>query len=175
MKKSTNEKYSQRGSSGVRKIVFTGCMAAIICILTMIVKIPTPTKGYVNIGDTGVILASAMLGPLYGALASGIGSALADIISGYMVYAPVTLIIKALMAVFAALIIRKVRGNKSIILAVLFCEAIMVLGYFLFEIFMAGSVAAAAAGIPMNILQGVINGIAGAIIYIAAKNYLPKI
>ena len=83
----------------LRKLVFAAVLAAFVCVATMIIRIPTPTKGYVNLGDCIVLVSGWLLGPVYGGAAAGIGSMFADIISGYFTYAPATLIIKALMAV----------------------------------------------------------------------------
>ena len=76
-------------------------LAALCCVATMIIKIPSPLKGYLNLGDCIVLLSGFMLSPLYGFLAAGIGSALADVFSGYVVYAPATFLIKGLMALAA--------------------------------------------------------------------------
>ena len=62
----------------------------------MLIKIPSPLKGYINLGD-GIVLLAAWVLPLpYGLVAAGLGSALADLFSGYVVYAPATFAIKAL-------------------------------------------------------------------------------
>ena len=52
--------------------------------------------GYVNLGDAGVYLCALLLPGGLGALAAGVGAALADLILGWAVYAPVTLLIKGL-------------------------------------------------------------------------------
>ena len=80
-----------------QKIVVAALLAALVCVATMIVKIPSP-RGYINLGDSIVLLAGWMLSPLYGFLAAAIGSALADLLSGYGLYAPATFIIKGIMA-----------------------------------------------------------------------------
>ena len=70
----------------------------------MLIKTPSPLKGYVNLGD-GIVLLSAWVLPLpYGIVAAGLGSALADLFSGYTVYAPATFVIKALMAAVPSLV-----------------------------------------------------------------------
>ena len=78
-----------------KKMVTAALLAAFTCIATMIIKIPTPTFGYIHLGDGLVLLCGIILGPGIGALAAGIGSMFADILSGYMTWAPATLIIKA--------------------------------------------------------------------------------
>ena len=84
-----------------QRIVMAAMLVALTTVATMIVKIPSPLKGYINIGDCVVLLAGWSLSPLYGFLAAGIGSALADLFSGYIVYAPATFLIKGLMALMA--------------------------------------------------------------------------
>ena len=84
-----------------KKIVIAALFAALTCVATMIIKIPSPLKGYINLGDCMVLLAGWMLSPFYGFLAAGLGSALADVFSGYFTYAPATFIIKGLMALIA--------------------------------------------------------------------------
>ena len=70
-----------------RKLVYAALFAALTCVMTMIVKIPVPaTGGYVNLGDCVVLLAGWVLGPMYGGAAAGLGSMLADLVSGYPLY-----------------------------------------------------------------------------------------
>ena len=99
-----------------------------------------------------------LLGPL-GIPAAAIGSGLADILGGYMVYALPTMLIKALVALIAwkgwkegALL----RAVVSFILA----EAAMVAGYFAFESVMYGTAAAWAAVGP-NCIQGIAGVVLG--------------
>ena len=66
-----------------QRIVMAALLAALTCVATMIIKIPSPLKGYLNLGDCVVLLAGWMLSPTYGFLAAGLGSALADTFSGY--------------------------------------------------------------------------------------------
>ena len=135
----------------VRAIAVTGILAALTCAATMVVRVPSPSGGYMNLGDTLVLLSAWLLGPWYGAAAAGIGSALADLI-GYPLYAPATLVIKGGMAIIAGLLLRRGKGR---LLPTLPAEALMVVGYWLFDGFLSGSVLGAAAGIPSNLVQAV--------------------
>ncbi len=141
-----------------RKIVMASLLAALICVATMIVKIPSPLKGYINLGDCVVLVAGWMLSPVYGFLAAGIGSALADLLSGYVVYAPATFLMKgcmALIAFYGVKLLRKRLGNLfSQIVSGIAAESIMISGYYVFEGFLYGFVPSA-VNIPMNILQGI--------------------
>jgi uncharacterized membrane protein len=135
----------------------------------MFIKIPTPLGGYVNCGDAVVLLGAFLLGPLWGALAAGIGSALADVISGYVIYAPGTFIIKAAMAVVAALLLAKLRARQEVSASIcaVIAEIIMVLGYFVYEALPLGFGVAAAANIPFNGIQGVFGAVASVLLYLA--------
>ena len=83
-----------------QKTVLAAMLAALCCVATMIIKIPSPLKGYFNIGDSIVLLSGWLLTPFYGFFAAAVGSALADVFSGYVFYAPVTFVIKGVMAIF---------------------------------------------------------------------------
>lgn len=132
-----------------RIIAITGVLAALTCAATMVVRVPSPSGGYMNLGDTLVLLSAWLLGPWYGAAAAGIGSALADLI-GYPLYAPATLLIKGGMAIIAGLLLRK---GRSRLLPALPAEALMVAGYWVFDGMLTGSLPGAAAGIPSNLVQ----------------------
>ncbi len=162
-----------------KKIVFAALLAALACVATMIIKIPTPLGGYIHAGDAVVVLAGFLLGPVWGALAAGLGSGLADVISGYVLYAPGTFVIKAVVALLAGWII----GTKLIknefakaLVAGIIGGIVMVGGYMLYEAVFMGFGVGAAANIPMNCIQGAFGAVAGAALYIALSktNYLNK-
>ena len=89
----------------LKKIVIAALLAALTFVATSIIKVPTiGTNGYVNIGDVVVLIAAWYLGGLYGALAAGIGSALADLLAGYGTYVPGTFGIKFVMALVALIV-----------------------------------------------------------------------
>ena len=141
----------------IRKLVLSAMFAALSCAATMVIQIPIAT-GYLNFGDGLCLLAGWILGPWYGFAAAGLGSALADLLAGYGAYVPATFVIKGLVALIAALLLRLVRtaGMPAVwqlALSALPAEAAMVLGYFSFETLVLGETAAAAAAVPNNLLQ----------------------
>ncbi|MBQ2700805.1 MAG: ECF transporter S component [Clostridia bacterium] len=133
----------------VMRLVMTSLWAALCCVATLAIQIPSPMNGYVNLGDGLVLLSGWLLGPLHGFAAAGLGSALADLITGYTVYAPATFLIKGLMALMACLLKPRWLGG-------LVAEGWMVLGYFLFAGLLMGEGWAAAASIPGNLAQGAV-------------------
>ena len=143
--------------SKTKRIVITALMAAMVCVATMIIKIPSPMKGYLNIGDCIVLLCGWLLSPGYGFVAAGLGSALADMFSGYITYAPATFLIKGSMALIAfacfKLMNKRLGRLPSQIIGAVLAEIVMVFGYFVFEGFMYGFVPSA-VNIPANAVQG---------------------
>lgn len=144
--------------SNLKKIVTAALFAAFACAATMSIRIPTPgTGGYIHPGDAVVILSGVILGPAWGFLAAGIGSAMADLMGGYLLYVPITFVIKGIVAFAAGVIYQKSgRTEKSRYFAVILggiADMVLVAGgYFLCEIFLYGT--AAAASVPANIIQG---------------------
>ena len=157
-------------NSNLKKIVMTALFAALSCVATMSIHIPTPgTGGYIHPGDAVVILSGVILGPVYGLLAGGIGSAMADLIGGYFIYVPITFVIKGLVALAAGLIYQKLgHPSKTRFTAVILggvADIVLVAGgYCLCEIFLYG-VSGALASVPANIIQGIGGLIISAILY----------
>lgn len=154
-------------SNRLQKITTTAVFIALTCVLTMAVRIPSPTKGYLNLGDCAVLLGGFLLGPVYGTIAGGFGSALADFLAGYPIYIPGTLIIKAMMALIISLVplfFAKSKNNFFRIGFIIFsilAELLMVAGYYLYEAVIIGEgFVAAFAGVSGNIVQGIV-GIVG--------------
>ncbi|MBQ5919262.1 MAG: ECF transporter S component [Lachnospiraceae bacterium] len=161
-----------------KKMVMAALMAALACIMTMIIKVPSPLKGYVNLGDCIVLVAGWMFSPTYGLLAAGIGSAMADVFSGYLLYAPATFVIKGLMALTAyygyKLCSKKIGDLPSRIISGVMAEILMVLGYYVFEGFLYGFIPSL-VNIPANAVQGVAGLIIGvALIKILKSNKMFK-
>lgn len=153
--------------SSTQKLAVAALLAALTCVATMVIKIPSPLKGYINLGDCVVLTAGWALPPLYGFLAAGIGSALADVFSGYAIYAPATFLIKGLMALAAYGIYKalnkKINSPVSRIISGFIAEVIMILGYYVFEGFMYGF-AESLVNVPPNAVQGAAGLILGFIL-----------
>ena len=140
-----------------KKLVLAALMTALTCVATMVIKIPSPLKGYINLGDCMVLTAGWMLSPAYAFLAAGLGSALADVFSGYVLYAPATFLIKgcmALIAFYGCKLLAKNSQTLPRILSGAVAEIAMILGYFVFEGFLYGF-APSVVNIPPNGVQGV--------------------
>lgn len=125
-----------RRSSPVFRLVLTSLFAALVTVGTMLIQIPTPaTNGFVNFGDTLIFVSGVVLGPFSGFLAGGVGSWLADMLSGYAHYAPWTLVIKGLEGLIVGLLAHRIYAKSlrlwPAVLAMLGAGAWMVFGYFI--------------------------------------------
>lgn len=163
------------------KLVMTALFMALCCAGTFI-HIPSPaSQGYLNMGDCFVILSGWFLGPVYGFLAGGIGSALSDVFLGYSSYAPATLIIKGLMAVAAYFIVRAFtkKGKEAKIfpriLSAVAAEIIMIGGYYLYDSLVYGNFITPLAGIAGNSVQALFGIVCSVIIMeVLKKSSLDK-
>jgi uncharacterized membrane protein len=145
------------------KIILTGLMMAMIVVATILIIIPVPFgNGYIHLGDAIIFLSVLILGWKYGAVAAGVGSALADILIGYAIWAPWTFVIKGLMAAMMGLFILRAihKQGKNLLgvpvyhlIGMILAGCIMVAGYYVAEGVIYGNFITAALGIPWNIVQ----------------------
>ena len=87
-----------------RRLAYGGLMAALIALLTAYVRLDilfflSMHSGYAHLGDVGIVIASLLMGP-FAAAPAALGSAIADLLAGYVTYAPFTLVIKGAMGFF---------------------------------------------------------------------------
>lgn len=109
--------------TGARQVAFGGLLAACVTAATLL-SIPLPGfRLYFNMGE-GIIYTIALTrGPFYAAAAGGIGASLADLILGYPLWAPFTLVIKGL----EGFLVGSLRKNRLLALAV--GMSVMISGY----------------------------------------------
>ena len=144
-----------------REITLTAVMTAVTAIVTMITGsfVPFPaTGGYLNLGDSMVMLSGLLFGAAVGGFAGGVGSALSDILLGYGYFAPLTLLIKGVEGFLVGFI-----GNsKSVsrrLVGVITGAVAMLAGYFLVETPLTGMGAAFGELVAINSIQVTIGGI----------------
>ena len=165
------------------KIIVSAMLAALCCVATMLIRIPSPMNGYVNLGDAIVLICGWILGPIYGAAAAGVGSMLADFFAAYPHYAPGTLPIKASVAIIAYFLFKLLKHNKkqhtAIALAIsgIAAELAMAVLYFFYASLILGKGWAAASSIPGNLAQGLVGVIVGSALYmlISKSKALPEL
>ena len=140
--------------TNVKDMVRASLMTALACVATMVIRVPSPLHGYINLGDVVVLLCGWYLSPSLAFFAAGAGSGLADLFAGYVAYVPATFIIKGVMAVIAYFVFKKVRSTGGALVGGLLAEIIMVAGYLGFESLLYGFVPSL-ANVPANCIQGI--------------------
>ncbi len=145
---------------------------------TLIIRIPIPvTGGYFNLGDTFVMAAALLYGPLVGGLVGMIGPAAADAV-GFPQFILATAVVKGFEGMVVGLIGWKTNsGGIRQITALAAGIVILVAGYYIFEALIYPAIAtaipffgvtdakAALAEIPPNLLQGFLSALVAYGIY----------
>ena len=148
-------------------LVKTALLCAFVTVATSVIRIPTPTFGYIHLGDAMVLLCAFLLDAPYAFFAAGIGSALSDLFGGYLAFVPATFLIKGAVALTAWFVYHKLKEKRlASIPAALLGEVVMVGGYFVFEIFLTAfgnggftsstlyaGLLSSLSGVPFNLVQ----------------------
>ncbi len=143
-----------------KEICLRGLMIALVTVSTMVLQIPvSATNGYIHLGDSMILLISVFFGWRYGMVAGGVGSALADLLSGYAHWAPFTLIIKGVMGLLVGKIAHYTPQEKHFFgLRNLTGSVVgivwMIIGYYFGGAVLQKSFTVALTSIPENMVQG---------------------
>lgn len=150
-------------SGHVKKITVIGIMLAMTTVATMVIQIPVPaTRGYLNLGDAVLLTTALLFGRRAGAVAGGIGSMMADMLLGYVHYAPITLVVKGLEGFVCGLIFAD--RKRSPLVAALIAGCAMAFGYFAYEAFLYG-VVVAVGSLGLNLGQGILGALVAYLLY----------
>lgn len=144
----------------VKDLTTSALAAALVCAATMVIQIPIPL-GYMHLGNCCILLISVYFGNPVGMFAGGIGSALADLLTGYPQWVLPTLLIKSLMGYVVARFSQqdgqRVSGHRlRTCVGAALGVVVMISGYTVSGCILYGSVAAGLAQIPGLALEGVI-------------------
>ena len=170
----------QKKSLDPRSVSITAVMTAVIFVLTRMVQIPTPVGGYVHLGDAAIFFASFAFGPWVGAVAGGLGTALADITSGYAQWAFFSFLVHGLQGWVVGVIAKgayrsgQMLGWTRMLVGIGLGSVIVVLGYFIAGSFLMG-MGGAVSEIPANIIQALSGGLVGAPLYLAVRRAYPPL
>lgn len=144
--------------NSILKMVIAALFAAVILLATTFLHVhPIVGQGYIHLGDMFVYLAACFLPLPYGMLAAGIGGGLADLLTGHVVWAIPTLLIKAVSV--PAFTNKGKLFCKRNVLAVILGGVICVVGYYLSEAIIYGNWITPFLSVPMNLIQAVANGV----------------
>lgn len=164
----------QRKTVDPRILALTAVMTAVVFVLTSLVRVPTPARGYIHLGDSAIFFSAFAFGPLVGGIAGGLGTALADISGGYPQWAIFSLLIHGAQGWVAGWLSARWPGMKGLVLAAVVGAAIVVAGYFGAGVLLSG-LAAAVGELPLNIVQVSVGAIIGVLLYSAVLRAYPPI
>ncbi|GHV33742.1 membrane protein [Clostridia bacterium] len=135
-----------------RPIVLSGLFAALIFAATAYILHFPVGNGYIHVGDTLIYVAASVLPLPYAAAAAAIGGALADVLTGAPMWAPFTLIIKALLVLpFTSK--RATLMCRRNVFALFIAAATTTVGYYAAEAILFGNLIAPLVSVPFSLLQ----------------------
>lgn len=158
-----------------RILAMTAVMMALVLALTRPI-VPTPV-GYTHLGDVAIYFAAFAFGPWAGLVAGGLGTALADVLTGaYAFFAPLSLVVHGVQAFVAGAIYRRLPTPLGVLLGLLAGGVIVVGGYFAGEFLVPiwGGPAGAIGELPFNAVQ-VLVGSVGGLVYLAVARVYPRL
>ena len=152
----------------IKYMCIAGVLTALVFVVTAYLHIPM-YNGYIHFGD-GIIYLAACLLPLPYAVAVGAGGAvLSDCLTGFAIWAPASVIIKALTTLLFSSkkdTIINIRNSLVLLPAAILCAG----GYYLYEALLYGNFVAPLASISSNIIQS----IASSIVFVIAGIAMDK-
>ena len=152
----------------IKYMCIAGVLTALVFVVTANLHIPM-YNGYIHFGD-GIIYLAACLLPLPYAVAVGAGGALlSDCLTGFAIWAPASVIIKALTTLLFSSkkdTIINIRNSLVLLPAAILCAG----GYYLYEALLYGNFVAPLASISSNIIQS----IASSIVFVIAGIAMDK-
>jgi len=156
----------------IRQLTMGGLLGALVALLTAYVSVPI-AGGYFHPGDAMIALAGYLLGP-FAAVPAAIGSALADLLAGYTIYAPFTLVIKGVLGLVAGYGCVGGKTGARAALMMLLGGVVIVGGYFITDALLY-STATALISIPWNVLQALVFIVSGAVcLGSGLRNFMDK-
>ena len=141
----------------LRLMCISGIFAALVFVVTAYLHIPT-YNGYVHIGDAFIFLAACILPTPYVVGVGAMGAMLADVLTGYAIWAPGSIVIKALSAMLFSCKAKKIVSLRNTLMLIP-TTAICAGGYYIYEVIITGSFLGALSGIPGSLIQSLASSI----------------
>ncbi|MDO4392989.1 MAG: ECF transporter S component [Bacillota bacterium] len=153
-----------RSNDNTKILVINALFIALTFVATMFINVRLPiigNGGLIHLGNIPLFLAAFLFGKKTGAIAGGVGMAMFDLVSGWTLWAPFTLVIVAAMGWVAGLIAEKMKCNAVLkySIAVVCACVIKIVGYYFAELILYHNWVAPLGSIPGNIIQVLLAGI----------------
>ena len=143
-------------SSRVKSLAITAICLVLVYVFTSVVNIRlpfAPNGGLVHLGNVPLFVAAILFGKRTGMIAGGIGMGLFDLLSGWTLWAPFTLVIVGCLGFVVGAITEKRKNMGFIILALIAACAIKIVGYYFAEVVIYGNWVVPFTSIPGNLIQ----------------------
>jgi uncharacterized membrane protein len=137
--------------------MFTGLV--FLFTLIQVQLIPGWPGTLIHLGNIPLFVASILFGKRTGAIAGGFGMALCDLMTGYTLWAPFSLVTGILIGWVVGRVTEKHPAPSRIFLATLAAVAIKLVGYYPADYLWYGNWITPFASFPANILQVVVGGV----------------
>ena len=157
-----------------RQIAITAVMTAVIYVMTRLIQIPTPARGFIHLGDAAVLFTAFAFGPWVGMVAGALGTTLVDLTTGYAQWAAFTFVIHGLEGYLAGRIGQGRLELPTLIVAALAGAVVLVPGYFVAGVILEG-MGGALGELPGNILQMLGGAVVGIPLYLAVRRAYPRL
>lgn len=153
----TSQRTDQELSS-VQFLTITAAFVALTYIFTAFINVKLPIAangGLIHLGNVPLFIGAILFGKKTGAIAGGIGMGLFDLLSGWTLWAPFTLIIVGIMGFTVGKLIEDPRHQnmKWYVIAIASACVIKVAGYYIAEVIIYGNPLAPISSIPGNLVQ----------------------
>lgn len=161
--------------TNVRDMTICAMFIALTYLATAFINIRLPLAangGLVHLGNVPLFVAAVLFGKKNGAVAGGVGMALFDLLSGWTLWAPFTLVIVAGMGYVCGLMTEKKKTLRNIIIGIVLALIIKIGGYYVAEGIIYGNWIAPMMSIPGNIVQVVTGGVIAVPIIMVLKNVI---
>ena len=143
-------------SSRVKSLAITAICLVLVYVFTAVVNIRlpfAPNGGLVHLGNVPLFVAAILFGKRTGMIAGGIGMGLFDLLSGWTLWAPFSLVIVGCMGFVGGAITEKRKNMGFIVLALIAACAIKIVGYYFAEVVIYGNWVVPFTSIPGNLIQ----------------------
>ena len=155
-----------------RLMCISGIFSALVFVITAYLHIPT-YNGYVHCGDGLIFIAACILPMPYSVMVGVLGALLADLLTGFAIWAPGSVVIKGMLAILFTCKSNKIITKRNLFM-LLPAALISALGYYLYEALITGSLVASLAGIPGSLVQAVASSVVFVALGIAMDKYNVK-
>ena len=170
---SKEEKSEKNNDKLALKISLVAVLTAIVVVFTLIVRIPT-SRGYLNLCDVAIFFTAFTFGPGVAFIVAGLGTAIADIVSGYAQWAIVSFIVHGSEGLVVAIIVHKAKKPFRKILGAVIGVLIVAIGYYFGGAILV-NFEVALIEVPMNLAQAGVGAVLGSLVAKAVRKAYPPI